>query len=185
MPDTTTNVRGLTIWQPWAWAVAEGFKPVECRPQRTHYRGTLLIHAGQKFDLTVSIVRYSRDAAHRLDELGGVANFWDARRRVPSEVARPPHPTLAHSAAIAIAELVGCHEDTGCCRPWGRLGPWHWELDDVRPFAKAIACQGAQSLWRPAPELLQKAGAVTQHQGALVATRTRTEWDDKPAKDIS
>jgi hypothetical protein len=140
--------------------MAEGFKLVECRPVPTRFRGTLLLHAGRKFDDTVTVVRYSRKAALRLDELGGRGNFWDARERVPSTVVRPPHPTLAHSAVVATVRVVGCHENTGCCRPWHELGRWHWELDDVQALTAAVACPGSQGLWRPSTEVLQNVRAA-------------------------
>ncbi len=40
----------LSIWQPWAWLVVNGFKDVENRSRATRHRGTLLIHAGLTFD---------------------------------------------------------------------------------------------------------------------------------------
>lgn len=43
-------LRGLTIRQPWAWAVIYGGKDVENRRWRTAHRGPLLIHAGQDAD---------------------------------------------------------------------------------------------------------------------------------------
>ena len=36
----------LSVRQPWAWLIVSGLKDVENRPRRTHYRGSLLIHAG-------------------------------------------------------------------------------------------------------------------------------------------
>ncbi|MEU2426945.1 hypothetical protein ABZ619_39035 [Streptomyces sp. NPDC007851] len=146
--DITTDVRGLTIRQPWAFAIAEGYKAVENRTRRTNYRGRLLIHAGLRHDSTVPIVRYSRDAAIRLDELGGSGNFWEARRHVPSALYQP-HPTLALGAVIATARLAGCHEAVdGCCAPWGFPDCWHWELADVQPLQRAVAHTGALTLWR-------------------------------------
>ncbi|MFJ9037428.1 hypothetical protein ACIRF8_12675 [Streptomyces sp. NPDC102406] len=145
----TETVRGLTIKQPWAFAIAEGFKTIENRSRRTHYRGTLLIHSGATHDRSVSIVRHSRDAAVRLDQLGGSLNFWDARSHVPSAFFTP-RPTLALSAVIAIARLADCHEAAdGCCAPWGMPGQWHWELTDVRPLDRAVAKAGALGLWKP------------------------------------
>ncbi|MDD5699521.1 MAG: ASCH domain-containing protein [Victivallaceae bacterium] len=41
----------LSVQQPWAWAIIEGFKDIENRSWQTSYRGGLLIHAGKKFDL--------------------------------------------------------------------------------------------------------------------------------------
>jgi len=41
-------MRGLTLIQPWASAIAMGLKTIETRSWRTPYRGRLLIHAGKK-----------------------------------------------------------------------------------------------------------------------------------------
>jgi len=154
MTAATATHRGLTIQQPWAFAIAEGFKTVENRTRRTNYRGQLLIHASLKHDNAVPVVRYSRDAAIRLDELGGSGNFYEARALVPS-VLYQPHPTLALGAVIATATLTGCHEAAdGCCAPWGFPDQWHWELADVRPLKQAVARVGALGLWKPDAELL-------------------------------
>jgi ASCH domain len=40
-------VKALSIRQPWAWLIVNGFKPVENRTWESFYRGPLLIHAGQ------------------------------------------------------------------------------------------------------------------------------------------
>ena len=41
-------MKALSIQQPWAWAIVNGFKPVENRTWRTNYTGPLLIHAGKR-----------------------------------------------------------------------------------------------------------------------------------------
>ena len=38
----------LSIRQPWAWAIVNGWKPVENRTWYSGYRGPLLIHAGKR-----------------------------------------------------------------------------------------------------------------------------------------
>jgi len=40
----------LSIRQPWAWLIVNGFKNIENRDWPTDYRGPLLIHAGKAFD---------------------------------------------------------------------------------------------------------------------------------------
>ena len=40
----------LTIKQPWASLIIEGYKRFEFRSWRTNYRGELLIHAGKSID---------------------------------------------------------------------------------------------------------------------------------------
>ncbi len=48
----------LSIQQPWAWLIVNGYKPVENRDWPTKARGTIGIHAGKKFDAEgYSIVR--------------------------------------------------------------------------------------------------------------------------------
>lgn len=161
MTTAVATIRGLTIKQPWAFAIAEGFKTIENRSRRTNYRGTLLIHAGRAVDHAVTIARYSRDAAIRFDQLGGRSNYWDAREHIPSRVVSPPHPSLALSAVIATARLAGCHEATdGCCAPWGFPDQWHWELADIQPLRQAVPRAGALGLWKPDAELLAAVAPV-------------------------
>lgn len=40
----------LTIKQPWASLIIEGYKRFEFRSWKTNYRGELLIHAGKSID---------------------------------------------------------------------------------------------------------------------------------------
>lgn len=40
----------LTIKQPWASLIIEGYKKFEFRSWKTNYRGDLLIHAGKSID---------------------------------------------------------------------------------------------------------------------------------------
>ena len=44
---TLEKLPALSVRQPLAWLIASGFKDVENRGKRTHYRGPVLIHAGQ------------------------------------------------------------------------------------------------------------------------------------------
>lgn len=43
-------MKALSIQQPWAWAIVNGYKPVENRSWPTKFRGRFLVHAGVKFD---------------------------------------------------------------------------------------------------------------------------------------
>ena len=43
-------MKALSIRQPWAWLIVNGYKPVENRTWKTNYRGELMIHAAKKFD---------------------------------------------------------------------------------------------------------------------------------------
>lgn len=43
-------MKALTIKQPWATLIAEGYKEYEFRTWKTSYRGDILIHAGKGID---------------------------------------------------------------------------------------------------------------------------------------
>jgi hypothetical protein len=43
-------MKALSIRQPWAWLIVQGFKDIENRSWQTSYRGLFLIHAGYIFD---------------------------------------------------------------------------------------------------------------------------------------
>ena len=43
-------VTALSIQQPWAWLIVNGYKDIENRSWSTKYRGELYVHAGKKID---------------------------------------------------------------------------------------------------------------------------------------
>jgi hypothetical protein len=40
-------MKALSIRQPWAWLIVNGWKNIENRPRLTHLRGPILIHASK------------------------------------------------------------------------------------------------------------------------------------------
>ncbi len=47
-------LRVLSLRQPWAWLIVNGYKDIENRSWRTNHRGPLLIHASSNRSLTSS-----------------------------------------------------------------------------------------------------------------------------------
>lgn len=43
-------MKALSIRQPWAWLIVNGYKDIENRTWRTNFRGRILIHTGKQFD---------------------------------------------------------------------------------------------------------------------------------------
>lgn len=129
-----TEVRGLTVKQPYAWALLNG-KPVENRtwPAPAALLGcTVLLHAGKELHY----------AALRTDE------------RVRALPGLPARDEFVTGAIIAVGRLAGCHfEKNGCCAPWGDPEVFHWEFADLRPLEEPVACNGALQLWRPKADL--------------------------------
>lgn len=154
-----SDVRAITVKQPWAWAIAHGGKLIENRSQGTRYRGLLLIHAGKAWSMRGENDPHVREAWRAIHpELGGAIGYQDL------------HVPLG--AVIAVAQLVDSHPDAGCCRPWGessyteaggreRTAVHHLVLEDVVPLPEPVPCRGALGLWRPpADVVLQCGGAI-------------------------
>ena len=115
--------RALTVAQPWAWAIVQGYKDVENRAWRTSHRGRLLIHAGRKVD---------PDGFLALWEMG-------LYRRLPD--------TLPQGRLVGSVEL----EDivSGYPSEWAARGAWHWLFRRAREFLSPIPCRGGQKLFIP------------------------------------
>lgn len=43
-------MKALSVQQPWAWLIVNGYKDIENRGWHTPVRGTVYIHTGLKFD---------------------------------------------------------------------------------------------------------------------------------------
>lgn len=133
--------------QPWAWAIFHG-KTIENRTQLWRYRGPLAIHAGN---------RWSDRGSHS----PLVRNAWTDHTQ---RLAMPPSQ-FELGAIVGVAELVDCHLDAGCCRPWGesayvehgghqRRRVTHLVLEGPRELAEPIPCKGALGLWSVPADIL-------------------------------
>lgn len=122
-------MRALTLWQPWAHAIAYMGKRVENRgwPVPHWMEGRLLaIHAGKRID----------EDAWRVFEDNGV---------------RIPHrDQLARGAVVAVAQVVSCVRTYDELDPDQRkwfFGPCGWVLRDIVPI-EPIPMRGFQGLWK-------------------------------------
>ncbi|MEU4118939.1 hypothetical protein AB0F71_31155 [Kitasatospora sp. NPDC028055] len=121
-------VPALTIRQPWLAAILTGDKAIENRSWPTRHRGPVVPHAART-----------------------LARDGQADPLVRAVLARPGAPALTTGALVATAYITDCHRDTGCCRPWGLPGQWHWTLTDVQALADPIPAAGRLGLWRLDP----------------------------------
>ena len=105
-------MKALTVRQPWAWLIAQGYKDVENRKWPTPYRGWIAIHAGREPDPDYyQGVRYPR----------------------PLDIDVPPFGEIEQGGVVAVAELADCVMTSDS--PWF-CGPYGFVLRDVRsiPF---------------------------------------------------
>jgi hypothetical protein len=147
VPQRVT-VPALTVWQPWAWAIAAGLKPVENRGWFTSYRGPLAIHAGRAFDNA------------------GLPAFFELL--APTGVAAPRFDELPRGAVVALTELVEVCDRArdpaaaGCgCGIWAATGQYHWRLTTARPLTNPVPGRGRQGLFEvdlPAAAVRERCG---------------------------
>ena len=161
-------MRAISLWQPWATAVARGSKRIETRHWSTAYRGPLAIHAAKRF-VRSELRAYHGDPAWR------AAMGWTDRNCFAQAEEMP------FGALIAVTSIVDCLPveridrallDTprhpmpsdGVAGEWterlmgdfspGRFG---WILGDVAELLHPIPFRGAQSFFNVPDELLPQA----------------------------
>lgn len=145
-------MRALTLWQPMAWAVAEGHKPVENRvwPLPKGFVGQrFAVHAGKKYD-----------------------DGWAHTIRSAFGLDVPGRGETTQGAVVAVATFAGCLDDPAYRKlthdELSRLGlpaaqfdavhqwfsgPHGFLLKDVRKLSEPVPCRGFQGLWTLPPEI--------------------------------
>ncbi|MBA3351215.1 MAG: ASCH domain-containing protein [Blastocatellia bacterium] len=117
---TLAKTRALSLRQPWAWLVVNGYKDIENRSWRTNHRGPLLIHASStRTDFTIENLA-------KIEKIHGV--------RVPQKVD--------------IGGIVGLVDVADCLQrhssKWYFSGNWAWVLKRPQrlPFRECKAVVG-------------------------------------------
>ena len=141
-------VRAVTLWEPYASAVAALGKDIENRgwPPGS-FRGLILVHAG-----------LSTDRA--------------ALRHLPRDLE------LHRGAVVAVARISGAHTDCdGQCSTWADPeAEWHWELSDVVQLPTPVTqVKGRQRIWVPDDDLRHRVAAALPQTAASLAAHLRRE----------
>ncbi len=132
-------MKAITIWQPYATAIAVGLKHFETRSWPTRHRGPLAIHAAKK--------PISEDDYDQL--LGHLSRY--GRNRMPD------YSKLPFGSVIATVELREClkmdselvDRASGNERVLGdwRRGRYAWRISNVRSLKRPVSARGLQGLW--------------------------------------
>lgn len=126
------EIKGLSLTQPYATAIALGHKRYETRSWRTHYRGLVAIHAAKGFP------RAARDFTATERAIGRIP------ARIPLgaiiAVARIAAVEEAEDAALKVSALERLYGDYS-------IGRWAWQLADVVALPEPIPYKGSLSLW--------------------------------------
>jgi activating signal cointegrator 1 len=144
-------VKALSLTQPWASLVAEGFKLVETRSWSTPYRGPLAIHAAAGFPVDARLYASLPQFKGPLVEAG-----YRVDHRQSSRSAALLDHTLPLGAVIATARLVRCVRTEEIARhinPQERAfgdydpGRFAWVLAEVVKLPEPVPAKGALGLW--------------------------------------
>jgi hypothetical protein len=122
----TSNLEDLpaiTVRQPWAWLIVNGFKDIENRSKPIRYPGSLLIHAGLSRDCLDQNVKWV------LKKYGIV---------VANELER--------GGIVGVVDVIDCVESHKS--KWFEKGSFGWVLANPRRL-KFKPCKGALSFFRP------------------------------------
>jgi hypothetical protein len=134
-------VRAISLWQPWATAMAIGLKRIETRHWTCSYRGPIVIHAAK---------RWRREEREWAKEL---ASLHDA-----PALADPPL-----GAIVAVARLVdirrteflleGISETEEMFGNYGD-GRFGWLFEDIQALPSPVPFKGAQGFFDVPNDLL-------------------------------
>lgn len=80
------QLKAISIQQPWAWLIVNGYKDVENRDWPTRFRGPVLIHAGKKYDVD--------------------GELW-VKRNFP-DLVLPPRDEIEMGGIVGRAEITNC-----------------------------------------------------------------------------
>jgi hypothetical protein len=139
-------MKALSLWQPWASAIACGAKRIETRSWATSYRGPIAIHAAKKWDRelredALMLCREQRELSQSLNAIGinRLSDFpLGAVVCTANLLSCAPTEYLVKDRGISALE-----EALGNYTP-GRFG---WILTDIKPLAKPVPVRGYQQLW--------------------------------------
>ena len=118
----------LTIKQPWASLIVNGYKKYEFRSWKTKYRGKILIHAGMSLEKEYA----SKFKEYNLEYIKG--------------------------AIIGEAEIVDCilvdkkfdddlKKENNLVYGNAHIGLYAWKLENIKKYEKPIYVKGKLSLW--------------------------------------
>ena len=125
-------MRGITICQPWAWAILAGFKRFENRDWHTDYTGPLVIHAGKSLAW--------------MDE--GLA-FIRKQGLTP-----PPAKELPRGVILGLVRQTGCVRPAEAADPWA-FGPWCHEYAEPELLRTPVEFRGMLSHFAVPLELVE------------------------------
>ena len=131
------NLRGLSLWQPWASLVAIQAKHFETRSWATDYRGPIVIHAAK---FKGELDWYYLSPFEEILRAAGI----DHISKLPLGVGLCTADLTAIYRVEDVRDVLDERE-----RAFGNYADkrFAWKLENVHPFDRPIPARGAQGLW--------------------------------------
>lgn len=154
----TATVHGMSVRQPYAYAIADLGMTVVTRAFSTGYRGAIAICAPAAWS-----ERGCHDPRVRCGHFARTGECVETMQRAERR------DRLSPSTVVAVADLADVHpvgpKDT-CCQPWGerlvydiegrpgRYRPHHWCLENVKAldWPSSVVCESGPT-WPLSPQL--------------------------------
>lgn len=129
-----STLKCISLWQPWASAMAFGLKKVETRGWSTNVRGRVGIHAAKRYQKDVLINEDERKLFEKDIPLGAIVAVGELTSVVSTSVAR-------EWFSLTTGELSEMQ--------WGdySYGRFAWRFINVRRLIRPIACAGRQGFF--------------------------------------
>lgn len=140
-------MKAISLWQPWATAIALGHKRIETRHWSTKYRGPLAIHAAKRWTLD------QRDFASVERTLG----------RLPAQL--PLGAIVATCRLVDVRPSEELEISVGAIeRLYGNYAPgrFGWMLEDIQALAEPIPFKGAQGFFTVPDEMFSVCSQETK-----------------------
>ncbi len=125
-------MRAISLWQPWATAMAIGWKRNETRHWQVKYRGPLAIHAAKRWCVECRSMHQGQWTANNFPgnlPFGAIVAVVDVVDCVPTEQAMP---------GLSVREEA-----------WGNYGPgrFAWITENLRQLCEPLPMKGRQGFW--------------------------------------
>lgn len=122
-------MKALTIKEPWATLIIEGYKEYEFRSWKTNYRGKILIHAGKSLERDQAKKFKVYNLEYSCGEIIGEADLVDCIKvtdEFDNELKKKNSLVYGNS---------------------GHVQNCGWKLENIKKYDKKIKVNGKLGLW--------------------------------------
>ena len=155
-------MKALSLWQPWASAIAVKAKRIETRGWSTDYRGPLAIHAARTTTGLLNLAfapTLSQTRAQRIDLWASVFGMPPHKSMIDVLQDLPRGVIVATCSLVDVVPTAALVAGIDLTRytPFGAIrerelgdfapGRYAWLLENIVALAEPVPCRGRQGLF--------------------------------------